>query len=99
MPGAGWKRKAKIWRAQTEAVIHRPYDLAMQRMVQIFSLSPFMLTSNMRPCLKAANTAIDSFVTQHHRHATNSRQEYVLRTTAASLYAGGADTVSFFFYN
>ena len=77
MPGTGFKKTAREWKATLMALTEKPMHFVRQEMAEKRN-EPSML-SNMYE--KAGRTM-------------SAEEEHVAKWTTASLYAGGADTVS-----
>lgn len=77
-PGAGFKRTAQAWREQLIGIADRPYAFVKAQMAK-GKYKPSYLS----------NTFI-----AHGVPEPGSEEELVAKWTAASLYTGGADTVS-----
>ncbi|KAJ5780653.1 hypothetical protein N7457_005813 [Penicillium paradoxum] len=76
LPGAGFKRTAKVWRKNLDAVADIPYLFARQHIE-----SDIHQTSYLSKLLKAAGYP-----------PYGSAEDSVAKWTAASLYTGGVDT-------
>lgn len=76
-PGAGFKRIAKEWKANLDAVVDTPYSL-VQRQIKDGNQKPSYLSN--------------IFQKTGYPEA-GSEEELIIKWSAASLYTGGADTV------
>lgn len=76
-PGAGFKRLAAAWKKDLENTADIPYEFVQER----------MKAGNFEPSYLSNLFKADGYP------AAGTEEELVAKWTAASLYAGGADTV------
>jgi hypothetical protein len=77
-PGAGFKRTAQAWREQLIGIADRPYAFVKAQMEN----------GKYKP------SYLSNIFNAHGVPEPGSEEEVVAKWTAASLYTGGADTVS-----
>ncbi|TFK84330.1 cytochrome P450 [Polyporus arcularius HHB13444] len=76
-PGAGFQRKARIWRESVDRLLNAPYEDVQKRLP----------TGEVADC--AAKSLIEAFGKSPKDPAYT---DHILRATLGSLYVGGADT-------
>ncbi|KAF8068005.1 cytochrome P450 [Lyophyllum atratum] len=76
MPGAGFQRKAKEWRKMALNMINVPYDAAM-RNIDNGNYTPSFTSYSLENMDEAGDL---------------KEQEYVIKSTAGTMYAAGSDT-------
>ncbi|KII84574.1 hypothetical protein PLICRDRAFT_179390 [Plicaturopsis crispa FD-325 SS-3] len=79
MPGAGFKRKAREWHMIADDMFNIPFDIAKANFMKGASVSNFTAR-----CLEAVQGSDES---------DNSRQEYLIKATAGSMYSAGSETL------
>ena len=77
-PGAGFKRIAQAWRGQLLSIADRPYAFVKAQMD----------SGKYKP------SYLSNIFNAHGVPQPGSEKETIAKWTAASLYTGGADTVS-----
>ncbi|KIK79440.1 hypothetical protein PAXRUDRAFT_280461 [Paxillus rubicundulus Ve08.2h10] len=75
-PGAGFKRKAAVWREQLSEVDRKPYAWAKAQ----------LKSGNYVPSFTSRHLSPED------GHALDSEEEDIIKWCSAALYAGGADT-------
>jgi len=76
MPGAGFKKIAREWRALQETVVNRPYNMVQEQMVKGTAKSCF----------------VTDCIEDRINGARNSLDDYAIKSMAAVVYAAGSDT-------
>ncbi|KAF9055302.1 cytochrome P450 [Hymenopellis radicata] len=77
-PGAGFKRKARLWRQLAHDMWNVPWDMTKQQ-IALGIAAPSFVSS----CLDALN---------HSDSDNKARDEYHIQSAAGSMYAAGVDT-------
>jgi len=80
MPGAGFKRKAAVWKAKMLEFVNKPYDQLVQRVNEGTAV----------PCF--CSTIIEDQKEKEGTKAFNADQETAARWAANSMYAASIDT-------
>lgn len=94
LPGAGFQRKAASWRKTLTDMANIPHNLVKSEMVCTRPIPDFRLVY-MRDG-QSKGTAAPSFTsTQLEAKTLSEQEEDNVKWAAASLYSGGADTVSY----
>ncbi|GJE98219.1 cytochrome P450 [Phanerochaete sordida] len=78
-PGAGFKRKAAVWRAKMEEFVDKPYEMLLER----------VKTGTAVPCF--VTTLLDE-ARNEKGETTDPQRDFDIRWTANSMYSASMDT-------
>lgn len=91
LPGMSFKRKGREWAKLVASFYNRPYAFVQHQKVgftQKFSMKLLIHE------IQATGNATDSFILKFlERETFGGEGEHIVKSIAASLYAGGSDTV------
>jgi len=98
MPGAVFKRQARIWKELITRMPIMPYDACKKTWVRVFSKFPILQTPGVKFEQKQGN-GVSSFAATALEHLSQQpdvdfdKEEIVIRNTAATTYGAASDTV------
>lgn len=78
-PGAGFKRKAAVWRAKMEEFVDKPYEMVLERM-RSGATVPCFVTTLLEEARDEKGGAVDA------------QRDFDIRWTANSMYSASMDT-------
>ncbi|KAG9123851.1 hypothetical protein FRC07_013767 [Ceratobasidium sp. 392] len=79
-PGAGWKRKADVWRAEKETMINEPFEWTKSQMARGAALPSIL-----------KNLLTKLATSEPPKHGIKEEED-MIRWTVGTLYVAGADT-------